>query len=137
MKDTNVICSIIALACLLLAGVVYLCTHGIQEIGTLSVTMTSNHKPAFSEIVGKRFPLDSDSQIEITAISHNLNADGPSNYKIHADVSGVSKHRFSINELSWNQSILVSSAKVEKQLRLLAALPADAATSMNSDMLQP
>jgi hypothetical protein len=129
---------IVSMGVLLAAGGFYLCTHGIQEYGSLCISMTSSANPVDSSLVGRNIPLDDKSSIRVTTISKNLKADGSvDSYRIHADVRCKCKQWFSIEDRGWRKVYLASSQDVHDALRLEASLPEHAITDMNAVLLLP
>ncbi len=123
---------------LLVVGAFYLCTHGIQENGWLSVSMTSSVSPLESDLVGRTIPVDDMTSIRVTTISKNLNADGSvKSYRVHADVHCRSKQWFSIEDRGWRHVCLASSQAVHDALRAEASLPKHEMTHLNSELLLP
>jgi hypothetical protein len=132
------ILTIAIIGVLLVVGTFYLCTHGIQENGWLSVSMTSSVSPVESNLVGRTIPVDGKSSIRVTTISKNLNADGSvESYRVHADVLCRSKQWFSIDARGWRHVFLTSSQAVHDALRVEASLPDHAITHLNSELLLP
>ena len=135
---SKAIWTIAIIGVLLGAGAFYLCTHGIQEKGWLSVSMTSSVSPVESNLVGRTIPVDSMSSIRVTTISKNLNADGSvESYRLHADVLCRSKQWFSMDARGWRHVFLASSQAVHDALRAEASLPDHAMTHLNSELLLP
>ena len=135
---TKAICLLLTIGVLLGVGVIYLFTHGIQDYGWLCVMMTSNTNPADSSLINKHIPLDDKSYIRITTISRTFKADGSvESYRIHADVYCKCKQWLSMNERGWSKVYLASAQRVHDALRVEAAIPVDAVTHMDSELLLP
>ncbi|MES2921164.1 MAG: hypothetical protein V4819_06450 [Verrucomicrobiota bacterium] len=137
-KKSKVICVIGAGSLLLFALTGYVCTHGVQENGWLSVAMTSSAAPGEANLAGRTIRIDADSYVKVTTIGRDLNANGTTrNVRIHGDVFCRSKQWFSLTDRAWKHQFLASAARVEKELRAVAVLPPDAVTQMNAELLLP
>ncbi|HEX7262504.1 MAG TPA: hypothetical protein VF258_11920 [Luteolibacter sp.] len=139
MKPTTKAISMLAIMGIILAvAAFYLRTHGIQEYGWLSVSMTSSADPVGSRLVGRAIPIDGKTSIRVTTISKNLKADGSEeSYRIHADVYCICKQWISIDDRGWKKVYLASSQDVHDALRAEASLPENAVTHLNAELLLP
>lgn len=138
MKSHKNIRFISVIILLLLSSFTYLCAHSVRNKGWISVVMYCESEPVNRDIAGKTFPLDSKSQINITTISRDVNADGTTErFRIHANILGVSKRWFSMRDRSWNHIFVASSSRAEEELRSIAGFASDSITELKSDMLQP
>jgi hypothetical protein len=134
----HALCVTAALGALLVGGASYLCTHGVQANGWLSVAMISNSLPPDSSLVGRTIPIDGSTSVRVTAISNILQADGSvGGCKVHADVLGRSRQWFSLKDRAWHHVFLASSRKVHAALRAEASLPEQTTTHLISERLLP
>lgn len=119
-----------------LSVIAFLCTHGIQENGWLSVVLNASERPAAQDLVGQTVAIDSSSHAQITAISHDLNADGSvRRYRVHANLHCRSKQSLSLRTGSWNHVFLVSASQTESSLRQAAGLSPASDASLQSNAL--
>lgn len=134
---SKAVCTVAIPGVLLVVGIFYLSTHGIQENGWVSVSMTSSVIPAESNLVGRTLPIAGIGTIQVTTISKNLNANGSvESYRVHADVHCRSKQWLFIDDLGWRHAFLASAQEVHHAIRTAASLPDHAVTHLDSDLLQ-
>lgn len=100
--------------------------------------MYSSAQPGARDLVGSSVQVDAKSHIKVTTLSRDLNADGSvRRYRIHGNLHGTSKQWYTVGSGKWSHRFLASRIDVERTLRDAAALPSDAVTELESELLLP